>query len=70
MLIWAPNKPDEAMKLQKHGSRKVDGKEYFKWTVVIPPSEVEELGWKEGTELESKTVKDKLLLKPTKLNSE
>jgi hypothetical protein len=32
---------------QKHGSRKVEGKEYFKWTLVVPP---EERGaWMEGS---------------------
>jgi hypothetical protein len=58
------------VRLQKHKSREVDGKEYFKWTVVIPPKEVEDLGWAEGVELESKTEKDKLLLKPTRIKSE
>jgi hypothetical protein len=41
----------------------VEGKKYFKWTVVIPPDEIEELGWEEGTELESQTEKGKLMLK-------
>lgn len=39
------------MRLQKHGSRKVEGKEYFKWTLIVPPETVKELGWEEGEEL-------------------
>lgn len=40
------------MRLQKQKTREVKGKEYFRWTVVIPPEEVKELRWKEGSELE------------------
>jgi hypothetical protein len=45
------------MRLQKQKTREVKGKEYFRWTVVIPPEEVKELKWKEGAELEP-IVKD------------
>jgi hypothetical protein len=51
------------MRLQKHGSRTVKGKEYFKWTVVIPPEEVEGLGWKEGEELEPKREGKSLVIR-------
>jgi hypothetical protein len=61
MLKWAPNDP-ERMKLQKHASRKVEGKEYFKWTLVIPPEEVKELGWEEGEELKPKREGKKLVI--------
>ena len=54
------------MRLQKQKTREVKGKEYFRWTVVIPPNEVRELGWTEGTELESKLKEGKLLIKPVK----
>lgn len=40
------------MRLQKQLSRRVRGKEYPKWLVVIPPKVIEELGWKEGDELD------------------
>lgn len=40
------------VKLQKQKSREVKGKEYFRWTVVIPPEQVKELKWEEGAELE------------------
>jgi hypothetical protein len=39
------------MKLQKQLSRKVDGKEYSKWVITIPPEDIESLGWTEGLEL-------------------
>jgi bifunctional DNA-binding transcriptional regulator/antitoxin component of YhaV-PrlF toxin-antitoxin module len=50
------------MRLQKQKTREVKGKEYFRWTVVIPPEEVKELGWKEGDELESKPDADERLV--------
>jgi hypothetical protein len=50
------------MKLQKHGSRKVGEKEYFKWTLVIPPEEVEKTGWKEGDELRLKRTGGKIVI--------
>jgi hypothetical protein len=66
MLKWAPNEPDDWMKLQKHGSRKVKGKEYFKWTVVIPNEQLEKLRWHEGEELVAETKGDQLILKKNK----
>jgi hypothetical protein len=51
------------MKLQKHGSRKVEGKEYFKWTLVVPPDVVKELDWNEGTEVEPNVQKGNLVIK-------
>jgi hypothetical protein len=51
------------MRLQKQKTREVKGKEYFRWTVVIPPDEVEKLGWEEGSELEPETRKDSLIIK-------
>ena len=52
------------MRLQKQRTREVKGKEYHRWTVVIPPSEIEKLGWKK-MDLESKTDSGKLTIKPT-----
>lgn len=49
------------MRLQRQVSRQVDGNEYAKWIIVIPPSHIEELGWVEGMELES-YVKGKILV--------
>lgn len=54
------------MKLQKQLSRKVGQTEYPKYVVTIPPSQVMELGWKEGEKLEAKVNGTKLILTPTK----
>ena len=54
------------MRLQKQRTREVKGKEYYRWTVVIPPAEIDSLGWKEGQELEPKTSGQKLIIEPTK----
>ncbi len=44
----------------------MNGKEYFRWAVVIPPKKIVELGWDEATELESKTKKGRLVLRRAK----
>ena len=48
--------------MQKQKTREVKGKEYFRWTVVIPPPEVEGLGWKEGEKLEMRKQGGKLVI--------
>jgi formylmethanofuran dehydrogenase subunit D len=57
------------VKLQRQKTRVVNGKEYFRWTVIIPPKRIDELGWNEGTQLESKTKKGRLVLKRVKTQS-
>jgi len=57
------------VRLQKQKTRVVKGKEYFRWTVVIPPKKIDELGWNDGTELESKTKKGRLILRRAKAKS-
>jgi hypothetical protein len=52
------------MKLQKQLSRKINGKEYAKYVIVISPSTVEKLGWKEGQTLGEEVQERTLLLKP------
>jgi hypothetical protein len=42
----------------------VNGKEYYRWTVVIPTEKVQELKWDAGQELDGKVVRDKLILTP------
>ncbi len=54
------------MKLQKQLSQKIKGKEYPKYVLVIPPKQIEELGWKEGMELEPKINGEKLIIVPKK----
>ncbi len=51
------------MRLQKQLSRKVGDVEYAKWVLVVPPSIIEELKWKEGQELEVEIKDDKILIK-------
>ena len=50
------------MRLQKQLSRKVEGKEYPKYVVTIPPKCVDLLGWKEGTELSADIKNGKMIL--------
>ncbi len=47
------------MKLQKHRAGKYKGKTIYKWTIVISPKDIEELGWKEGEELEDIAIKNR-----------
>jgi len=51
------------MKLQKQLSRKVGDTEYAKWVLVIPPTIIEQLSWKEGQELEAEIKENKLVVK-------
>jgi len=52
------------MKLQKQLSRKVDSKAYPKYVVTIPPKQIQEAGWKKGTELEAVVKNGRIILKP------
>lgn len=54
------------MRLQKQKTREVKGKEYFRWTVVIPPNEVKELGWQEGEELSARKHSGRLIIEKPK----
>ena len=58
------------MKLQKQLTRAVEGKEYFKWVVVIPSGQIEKLGWDDGLELESIVGKNSLIIRPKRDCSE
>lgn len=50
------------MRLQKQKTREVNGKVYFRYTIVVPPSKVKELGWKEGQVLKQKLKGKKLVI--------
>jgi hypothetical protein len=50
------------MRLQKQKTREVKGKEYFRWSIVVPPSRIKELGWKEGQELRHRLKKGRLVI--------
>jgi len=53
----------DKLKLQKQISRIVGNKKYFSWVITIPPSDITELGWKEGDDLESVVDGDKLVIR-------
>ena len=54
------------MRLQKQLSRVVEDKEYAKWIIVIPPSTIDEIGWKEGEWLKEEIQGKNLLIVPMK----
>lgn len=47
------------MILQRQKAREYKGKTIYKYVIVIPPKDIEELGWNEGIELEGIIVKEK-----------
>ena len=51
------------MKLQKQLSRKVGNKEYPKWVVIVPPKQIDTLGWNEGEYLESEVRDQELVVR-------
>lgn len=50
------------MKLQKHLSRKVDDKTYYKYVIVVPSNLIEQLNWKDETEIKGTIQKGKLII--------
>ncbi|MBS3122872.1 hypothetical protein J4434_08385 [Candidatus Woesearchaeota archaeon] len=54
------------MRLQKQLSKKIGNVEYPKYVIVIKPSIIDKLGWKEGQMLESVIKGEKLLIKKDK----
>jgi bifunctional DNA-binding transcriptional regulator/antitoxin component of YhaV-PrlF toxin-antitoxin module len=57
------------VKLQKRFAYRYKGREgtktHYKYVITIPEEVVEELDWKEGTELEQKVQDRKLVVEPT-----
>lgn len=51
------------MRLQKQLSRKVGNKEYPKYVIIVPPKEIEALGWAEGEFLECKSKDQELIIR-------
>lgn len=45
------------MLLKKKKAREYKGKPIYVWEIVIPPKDIEELGWKEGDEIEGMVIK-------------
>ena len=59
------------MRLQRSVSRRLRGKEYIKYQIVIPNSAVAQLGWSPGDQLESRVNSKGLLVykvEPTQQN--
>jgi len=50
------------MKLQKRLSRIYNGKEYYKYVLVIPEKEIKKTGFKEGDDLKPESKKGELKL--------
>ena len=50
------------MKLIKQKGRIYEGKEYFKYLIVVPNKLVEKLKWKGGEELEAEVKGKKLVI--------
>ena len=50
------------MRLIKQHGREYQGKDYFKFIVVIPNKIIEKLGWRGGEDLEAEVKGDKLII--------
>jgi len=53
------------MQLQKQLSRTLGRKKYSRYTIVIPPKTVKELGWKKGDRLDPKIKNGDLVIMKT-----
>ena len=51
------------MRLRKQISRKIKDTEYAKFVIVIPPEDIKKIGWKEGEELTTEIMGDRLIIK-------
>lgn len=58
------------MRLMRQVSRRVGDNEYAKWIIIVSPSIVDELGWEEGQELESRAKGRTLIVKPQRERKE
>lgn len=50
------------MQLQKQLSRRVEGTEYPKYVITIPPKDIEKLEWKAGDTLKTEIKGKKLII--------
>ncbi len=57
--LYRGDKITDTMILQKQKAREYKGKSIHKYVIVIPPKDIEELGWKEGQELKGIAIKNK-----------
>jgi bifunctional DNA-binding transcriptional regulator/antitoxin component of YhaV-PrlF toxin-antitoxin module len=54
------------MRLQRQVNRVVEDKEYSKYVLIVPPEDVEKLGWKEGEELAHEVKEESLIISKAK----
>lgn len=54
------------MRLQRQVNRVVEEKEYSKYVLIVPPEDIEKLGWKEGEELAHEVKEETLILSKAK----
>jgi bifunctional DNA-binding transcriptional regulator/antitoxin component of YhaV-PrlF toxin-antitoxin module len=54
------------MRLQRQINRVVEDKEYSKYVVIVPPEDVEKLGWEEGEELAHEVKEQTLIIRKAK----
>jgi len=54
------------MKLQKQVAYKYKDKTHYKYVIIVPQNLINNLGWQEGQELESKIDGLKLILEQSK----
>lgn len=54
------------MKLQKVPSRTLNKKEYVKWLIIVPPKDVDALGWQDGQKLKTSIEKKNLIISISK----
>ncbi|MEK6853054.1 MAG: hypothetical protein AABX64_00020 [Nanoarchaeota archaeon] len=51
------------MRLIRQKGREYEGKEYFKYILVVPNKVIKKLGWKGGEDLEANIKEKKLIVK-------
>ena len=54
------------MKLQRQVAYKYKDKTHYKYVIILPQNLINDLGWQEGQELESKIDGTNLILEPRK----
>jgi hypothetical protein len=52
------------MRIRRAQNRIVEGKQYDRWLLTLPPDLVGKLGWNENTEVEAKVVRGGVKLVP------
>jgi hypothetical protein len=53
------------MRLHKVINREIEGTVYYRWVLSVPPSDVKDLGWVDGQELETTVNGTTLTIRPS-----